>query len=820
MGKPVTGVLLALLAGFAMTARAGSWYRQFHVPADYASNMLFRGAEAPDGSLILMYSPVHGAPASRFLPSLTGLSRSRPHIQGTCNYQEELVVLKLDPAGDVKWAYVFFPPTCLEAMSLAATADGGAVIGGGDQSTFEQGVLLRVGPNGELVWSRQYLLSSSPNAGTPMGVARLSGDRYVVTFGKVLAIIDGPGNTLSAEAFETTHEEPDGSTVHDDVYIGPVAAMPDGRYVTFAGGLRVQGENAVITIGGDSLHPLSDGTFIIRSRGDHEIARVRGDGVPVWALMPGQWAQYPSDTDANGDSWSAGTSTDNGQPQLNIVRSDGTPDALRLSLLSNPGLPLRLDGTVVASLNAIWVINPSFDGNFSVVRYARVPNDCILADSVTANASVPFPPFTPIPLALIPISAYATPHAYPMETSCIAVTASPICTLPSARTAMALQSGTCSLTKLDFEFTDDQKVLLHKYRAEGTYPSKYQQRLADDPSAPPADQRIEVDVMVTELNSPVPNKPIYFRVTDPKDTAPYIPNSTANDNRDQTLPLGALVAREPCLAIPPPGIVCALSQQDGFARVVLKTSDHVSGENYRVEASTDASFSCGTGCPRSGTITTWKRVYVEVNRMFRAGTFIAETVQKGADSIAVADAGVFPAPPFLIRLIHGPKAVSNSPDIFYDELLSVLDITFKGKWSFGARPGTLHLGDPNVPKKKAVTTLGYETTEQVRGRERRYHPPVVPITMSITTWRTHSSPTPSWSWLGSSRRHRPTRSIFGPIMPYPTFPVLRTLLSTLLANGSRENGFVRPIVREKTEQPIQIIKSFLSEPLKTIRTST
>jgi hypothetical protein len=189
------------------------------------------------------------------------------------------------------------------------------------------------------------------------------------------------------------------------------------------------------------------------------------------------------------------------------------------------------------------------------------------------------------------------------------------------------------------------------------------------------------------------------------------------------LPLGALVARvarEPCLGVPPSGIVCALSQQDGFARVVLKTSDHVSGENYRVEASTDSAFSCGTGCPRSGTITTWKRVYVEVNRMFRTGTFISEPVQTGDDSIAVTDASVFPAPPFLIRLIHAPLTVSNSPAPFYDEVFTVLEVRMEGGWPFGTRPGTLHLGDPNVPKKKAVTAFPYGSIEQVRGRVRTY----------------------------------------------------------------------------------------------------
>ncbi len=265
---------------------------------------------------------------------------------------------------------------------------------------------------------------------------------------------------------------------------------------------------------------------------------------------------------------------------------------------------------------------------------------------------------------------------------------------------MTLQStpGSCSLTKLDFEFTDDQKVLLHKYRAEGTYPSQYQQRLADDASAPPADQRIEVDVMVTALGYPFPNQPVYFRVTDPKDTAPYVPSPAAGDNRDSSLPLGELVAREPCPTTPPAGTVCALSQKDGFARVILRTSEHVSGDNYQVEASTDSSFPCGTACPHSGTITTWKRVYVEVNTMLRKGSLLMDQVGPKSGNltrISIADVRPFQnqGSSFKVLLMRGRSVLDSARNSIESETVTIKNVKGNLLGLFGVHSGELELDD-------------------------------------------------------------------------------------------------------------------------------
>lgn len=80
----------------------------------------------------------------------------------------DLWVLKLTKSGDVEWERVYGLETYWdEALSVGATGDGGAIIGG----YFEEGeedwdqTLLRLGPDGELQWSKRFEYSWDwPNA--------------------------------------------------------------------------------------------------------------------------------------------------------------------------------------------------------------------------------------------------------------------------------------------------------------------------------------------------------------------------------------------------------------------------------------------------------------------------------------------------------------------------------------------------------------------------------------------------------------------------------------------------------------------------------
>lgn len=206
--------------------------------------------------------------------------------------------------------------------------------------------------------------------------------------------------------------------------------------------------------------------------------------------------------------------------------------------------------------------------------------------------------------------------------------------------------------RFDLPSTETVKVLIHRY-GDQTYPAPlsdpYPSRLQT------TDRTIKVEGSVTDSNGrPLAGKTVYFRVTDPPDQARYVPaaDRVAGDNRDGP---GTLSRSS------------APSDGAGRASVMLTVTDHVGGDNYQVEASMKPDFTCGTGgCPKSATYTAWKRVYVEVNKMFRRGSFVRLPVAIGATQIPVTDVRSFPRPPFQVRLIHAASPDAQVAE-FYSE---------------------------------------------------------------------------------------------------------------------------------------------------------
>lgn len=192
-----------------------------------------------------------------------------------------------------------------------------------------------------------------------------------------------------------------------------------------------------------------------------------------------------------------------------------------------------------------------------------------------------------------------------------------------------------------FEFTlgsaAPQRVLIHKYRTDDTYPSSLQKR----------DRQIAVDGFVrNSAGMPIAGKTVYFRLSDPPDPAQYVVSagdSGAGDNVDGTGTLSTLTA---------------VSDANGYASVDLTVTDHVAGDNYVIEASLDPAFNCGSaGCPKSAIYTAWKRFYIEKKRMFAQGAFITKPVLPGDTEIFVSDLSQF-ATGDHIRLVHAPPYVA------------------------------------------------------------------------------------------------------------------------------------------------------------------
>jgi hypothetical protein len=130
---------------------------------------------------------------------------------------------------------------------------------------------------------------------------------------------------------------------------------------------------------------------------------------------------------------------------------------------------------------------------------------------------------------------------------------------------------------------------------------------------------------------------------------------------------------------------------DGDINVVLAATTHASGDNYQVEASFEPTFPCAPAggpdtCAKTAIVTAWKRVYLEVDKMFRAGASISATVAAGATEIPVNNGNAFHVGDQVV-LVHAP-GIGASAEGFYYETAMVAHVRR------GRHHGAIQLANP------------------------------------------------------------------------------------------------------------------------------
>jgi len=279
--------------------------------------------------------------------------------------------------------------------------------------------------------------------------------------------------------------------------------------------------------------------------------------------------------------------------------------------------------------------------------------------------------------------------------------------LPATRELYAYISGPITsfgwildVTNISFELADEvgsgeltlalsavspeehRKVLTHKYRGDDSYPSPWQN----------ADGQLEIVGYVRNAaGEPVSGKTVYFRVRDPADTAMYVvaaQDAREGDNFDTSSTVGVLTRTS------------VTSDSNGRVSTTLASTKFASGDNYVVEASLDSelatnpAFVCGATCRSTGTITAWKRIYVEMNRMVKNGAYLRESVGVGSRRLKVTDVRPFPSAPFDVLVFHAAPP-GSSPE-FYREIVRVTDVAGRSAAFWRPQPGELML-DPSGP---------------------------------------------------------------------------------------------------------------------------
>jgi len=217
-----------------------------------------------------------------------------------------------------------------------------------------------------------------------------------------------------------------------------------------------------------------------------------------------------------------------------------------------------------------------------------------------------------------------------------------------------------------------RRVILHTREDDQDYFADAQKRVAA--TADLRGGRIEIKARMMRASTPVANAPMYFRIYDPSDPSPYYAAySRPGDNHE-----GSFLSKT--AGDLPMNVPFAITDNDGWAKIVLNAGAHSAGDNYQIDASAlpfGPSTDCTVlkNCYRSGVITAWKRMYVETDVMFRNGAFLAAaTVQpqpQQPQRVVVDDCGPFRMGQ-TVYFIHGPRFGVTS-DGYYGEPNTIID---------------------------------------------------------------------------------------------------------------------------------------------------
>jgi len=215
----------------------------------------------------------------------------------------------------------------------------------------------------------------------------------------------------------------------------------------------------------------------------------------------------------------------------------------------------------------------------------------------------------------------------------------------------------------DLSASSDERqrsILMHKFRSDDSYLSDFQ-------NAVPLPWVKDNHVMITGFvmnpdGTPYANQSLYLRAVDPPDPSDYVPPAESHRSDD---PFGwyGFVGN-----IYSAGFYwqTLLTDAAGHFSAVLGTEPSFAGSNQQIEASAvflpylPIKDRCtpSLACYTSGIISAWRRIYIENDRMFRAGAFVTRNAAVGDRQVEVSDGTPFAHAshrhPLSVLFIHAP----------------------------------------------------------------------------------------------------------------------------------------------------------------------
>lgn len=196
---------------------------------------------------------------------------------------------------------------------------------------------------------------------------------------------------------------------------------------------------------------------------------------------------------------------------------------------------------------------------------------------------------------------------------------------------------------------------------------------------------------------PTTETTLYLRLRDPADAAPYVVQAglaADGDNKDQGARLSTVNGSSSVSSWDCPTNVCGtpsvltikVPANTGRFETILTGATKDAGDNYKVEVWTKSpsstQCSSSTDCAKTATITMWKRIYLERDRMFRRGSLLARDVTPGpvAGDCSQGDVRVHVQTRRgfrtgqQVRFLHAPRLNGSGPLRFHHEDREVVDV--------------------------------------------------------------------------------------------------------------------------------------------------
>jgi hypothetical protein len=246
----------------------------------------------------------------------------------------------------------------------------------------------------------------------------------------------------------------------------------------------------------------------------------------------------------------------------------------------------------------------------------------------------------------------------------------------------------CSINnKINFDIIEgagDRRVLLSNLNTNlfGTpnYPWPFYQQFLSRPREIPVNMRTIVDGAAT------PGVSVDLRIVDPADKARYIaggpgivqpvPGGRVNDNMGTVMPK----LKGTGLTDNGNGTYTIVSGSEGYITTEMEVDPTTkAGDNWQVVATMTLPDGSGTKTDTSGTITAWKRMFVEKKQMFRRGAPLATLAPAGIRRVIIPNGPIANTEPNsferndYVLLLHAPgfgqpKAGSSA---FYRNLYQI-----------------------------------------------------------------------------------------------------------------------------------------------------